>query len=211
MGSFPRGVAIFPAEPISEFGFGPSFPANGTNFLDEPDNPDLRLQEFSLASWFRTSHNAIGANAMIVNKGGLGAGEDMNYGLFLNWGERLKAGFKSTSGTNKFVQSPKSYNDGNAHYAVATYDLSILKLYVDGSMVATLSTSAIPDDGSSLPVRIAANSAAENEFFIGSIDEVRIWNRTFEGSIVTLDSTGSSNPDGDPITNLSQNSPIHHD
>ena len=40
---------------ISGFGFGPSFLANGTNFLDDPDIPDLRLQEFSLASWFRTS------------------------------------------------------------------------------------------------------------------------------------------------------------
>ena len=162
---------------ISGLGFEPSFLATGTNYLNEPDRPDLRLQEFSLASWFRTSHNSTGANAMIVNKGGLGSGADMNYGLFLNWGERLKAGFESTDGKNYLVTSPDSYIDGNPHYAVATYDLSILKLYVDGSIVATLSTSAIPDDGSSLPVRVGANSFAENEFFIGSIDEVRIWNR----------------------------------
>ena len=177
LGLDPRGVAIFPAEPISEFGFGPSFPATGTNFLDEPDNPDLRLQEFSLASWFKTSHNAVGDNAMIVNKGGLGAGSDLNYGLFLNWGERLKGGFESTGNTNHFVTSPNSYNDGKAHYAVATFDLSILKLYVDGSMVASLSTTAIPDDSSSLPVRVAASSFAESDFFISSIDEVRVWNR----------------------------------
>ena len=112
-------------------------------------------------------------------------------------------------------------------------------------MVASLSTTAIPDDGSSLPVRIAANSFAENEFFNGSIDEVRIWNRALtdqevsdqynsaifdtagqvlyrdmselsvnnppvadagpdqtaiDGSLVTLDGTGSSDPDGDSIT-----------
>ena len=160
----------------SEFGFGQSFLANGTNYLDEPDKPDLRLQEFSLASWFRTSHDFT-SNAMIVNKGGLGSGADLNYGMYLDRGERLVGGFESTTGTNKFVTSPNSYNDGNAHYAVVTYDRSILKLYVDGSIVATLSTSAFPDAGSSLPVRIAANSAAEDEFFNGSIDEVRIWNR----------------------------------
>ena len=166
---------------ISEFGFGPSFLANGTNFLDEPDKPDLRLQEFSLASWFKTSHNAVGTNSMIVNKGGLGgegAGENMNYGLYLNWGERLVGGFESTDDANHLITSPNSYRDDNPHYAVVTYDLSILKLYVDGSIIGTLSTSAIPDDGSSLPVRVAANSAAEDEFFNGSIDEVRIWNRT---------------------------------
>ena len=177
LGFDPFGVAIFPAEPISEFGFGPSFPATGTNFLDEPDKPDLRLQEFSLASWFKTSHNAVGANAMIVNKGGLGAGSDMNYGMYLDWGERLKAGFESTTGANKFVTSPNSYDNGNAQYAIVTYDLSIIKLYVNGSMVASLSTTAIPDDSSSRPVRVGANSAAEDEFFNGSIDEVRIWNR----------------------------------
>ena len=174
---FTAGSVVSDIITISEFGFGPSFLANGTNFLDEPDKPDLRLQEFSLASWFKTSHNAVGANAMIVNKGGLGAGENRNYGLFLNWGERLVGGFESRDGKNHFVTSPNSYDNGNAQYAVVTYDLSIIKLYVNGSIVATLSTSAIPDDGSSRPVRIAANSAAENEFFNGSIDEVRIWNR----------------------------------
>ena len=169
---------------IPDFSFGPSFLANGTNYLDEPDRLDLRLQEFSLASWFKTSHDFT-SNAMIVNKGGLGAGADLNYGMYLDRGERLKGGFESTTGTNKFVTSPNSYNDGNPHYAVATFDLSILKLYVDGSIVATLSTSAIPDAGSSLPVRIAANSAAESMFFIGSIDEVRIWNRTLTGQEVS--------------------------
>ena len=73
-----------------DFGFGPSFLANGTNFLDDPDKPDLRFQEFGLASWFKTSHNAMNANAMIVNKGGLGSGENMNYGLYLNWESVLK-------------------------------------------------------------------------------------------------------------------------
>ena len=165
---------------ISVAAIDSGFIANGTNFLDEPDKPDLHLQEFSFASWFRTSHDFT-SSAMILNKGGFGgegAGEHMNYGMYLNWGERLVGGFESTNGTNYFVTSPNSYNDGNPHYAVATFDLSILKLYVDGSIVGTLSTSAIPDDGSSLPVRVAANSAAENEFFNGSIDEVRIWNRT---------------------------------
>ena len=162
---------------ISVAAIDSGFIANGTNFLDELDRPDLHLQEFSLASWFMTSQDFT-SNSMIVNKGGFGAGENMNYGLYLDWGERVKMVFESTDGTNYFVTSPNSYNDGNAHYAVATFDLSILKLYVDGSIVATLSTTAIPDDGSSRPVRIAANSAAENEFFNGSIDEVRIWNRT---------------------------------
>ncbi len=160
--------------------FEPSFLANCTNYLDEPDRPDLRLQEFSFASWFRTS-NDFTSSAMILNKGGFGgegAGNNMNFGMYLNWLERIAAGFESSNGTNYFVFSPESYNDGNAHYAVVTYDLSTLKLYVDGSVVETLSTSAIPDDGSSRPVRIAANSAGESMFFNGSIDEVRIWNRT---------------------------------
>src|SRR4030095_15174182 len=74
--------------------------------------------------------------------------------------------------------------DGCAHRA-ATYDGSALKLYVNGSQVATTAiTGAIVS--SSEPLRIGGNSFW-GEFFAGTIDEVRIYNRALTASEIQAD------------------------
>ena len=55
--------------------------------------------------------------------------------------EKIKAGFETSSGADQFVTSLNSYNDNQWHYAVVTYDGSTVILYVDGTQVATKSTS----------------------------------------------------------------------
>ena len=71
----------------------------------------------------------------------------MNYGLYMTKDEQVRAGFEIHSGTNFLISSPSKYNNGQWHYAVVTYDGSILRLYLDGSQVGSLSTSgAIPDN-----------------------------------------------------------------
>ena len=52
-----------------------------------------------------------------------------------------------------------------------------MNLYVDNNKVSTLSTSSSPDKTGSQPVRVGANSLSANNFFTGSIDQVRVWNR----------------------------------
>ena len=43
-------------------------------------------------------------------------------------------------------------------------------------------SSAIPDKTGIQPVRIGANSLSLNGFFIGFVDEVRIWNRALSST-----------------------------
>src|SRR5439155_21640218 len=62
--------------------------------------------------------------------------------------------------SNAFVTSTSAYNDGKWHYAVATYDGSVVRLYIDGLQVKTLSTTLIPDNTGTQPLRIGANSLA---------------------------------------------------
>ena len=73
---------------------------------------------------------------MIVNKGGIGSdssGNNMNYGLWMTSTEKVQAGFETSSGSDRMVTSPNSYNNGQWHHGVVTFDGSILRLYVDGS------------------------------------------------------------------------------
>jgi hypothetical protein len=68
-------------------------------------------------------------------------------------------------------------------YAVVTYDGSTgVRLYIDGVQVSSLSTSATPDNTGIQPVRIGANSLSLNGFFIGNVDEVRVWNRALSST-----------------------------
>ena len=63
--------------------YSPFFTATGSNSLDVPDDINLRLKVFSVAAWFKTSNVE---NGFIVNKGGLGKGNDknkMNYGIWM--------------------------------------------------------------------------------------------------------------------------------
>ena len=162
--------------------YDPSFSATGSNYFDKTSETKLKLSQFSVAAWFKTSSD-FASDVMIVNKGGFGsetAGQNMNYGIWMNSAQRIKAGFETSSGTDYFVTSPSSYNDGKWHYAVVTYGGSTVILYIDGVQVASKSTGgASPDISGAKPVRVAANSRTTpptGYFFIGSIDEVRVWN-----------------------------------
>jgi hypothetical protein len=119
-----------------------------------------------------------------INKGGLApelSEQNLNYGIWIDSKERIVvvAGFETTSGTNKFVYSSLSYNDGNWHNVVVTFagPKSALKLFIDGNLVDTRTSTASPDNTGTQPVRIGANSLALKDYFVGNIDEVRIWER----------------------------------
>ncbi len=94
-------------------------------------------------------------------------------------GGNLRVGIENAEGES-FV-TPRTiprFNDSKWHYAIATYDESVLNLYADGKQVLTKQTfGAVPDNTGSQPLRIGANSLSPEGFFIGNVDEVRIWDR----------------------------------
>ena len=174
-----------------EYDYAPSFTATGTNYFDVTSSSSLKISKFSLAAWFKTSTD-FGSEAFIVNKGGIGSdssGQNQNYQISMNSGEQIKVGFETGTGADFFVSSVNKYNDNQWHYAVVTYDGTTIRLYVDGVQVATKSTGgASPETSGTKPVRVAANSRVTpptSNFFIGNVDEVRIWNRAISSSEVT--------------------------
>jgi predicted phosphodiesterase len=150
-----------------------------------PDEQELKLEKFSVAAWLKTATN-FGDAGLIVNKGGLGtekSGNNMNYGLWMTSAETLRGGFETSKGSDRFSTSPNTYNNGEWHHGVVTYDgTSNLKLYVDGVEVATTSTSSLPEVNSH-PLRIGSDSRiVDDDLFIGSIDEVGVWNQQLSPS-----------------------------
>jgi concanavalin A-like lectin/glucanase superfamily protein/calcineurin-like phosphoesterase family protein len=165
----------------SKYNYAPCLTVDANEHYDVPSSSNLQLDVFSVAAWFKTTEDHTG-DVFIVNKGGTGSdaeGRNMNYGIWVTSSEKIRAGFETSTGANYFVTSPAAYNDGKWHYIVATYDgSSTVTLYIDGKAVASTSTSgALPDKTAIQPLRIGANSFSYNGYFVGDIDEVRVWNR----------------------------------
>jgi Concanavalin A-like lectin/glucanases superfamily/F5/8 type C domain/Bacterial Ig domain len=169
------------AQTSGSYHYAPGLVLTGSNYQDVTSTNSLQLSQFSIAAWFKTSTN-FASDAIIINKGGLGSessGENMNYGIWMTKSEKIVAGFESTTAADRFVTSPKTYNDDQWHYVIVTYGGSAVKLYIDGVQVATKSTSgASPEISGTKPVRVGANSRVTppGNFFTGEVDEVRIWN-----------------------------------
>jgi Concanavalin A-like lectin/glucanases superfamily/Calcineurin-like phosphoesterase len=182
--------------------YAPFFTATGSNKLDIPDSANLRLSSFTVATWFKTTTN-FPEEGVMVNKGGLGSestGANQNYGIWFTPSERLQGGFETTGGTNRYITSANTYNDGQWHHGVVTFDNTnnIVRLFVDGVQLGTLSTTSNPDNTGSQPLRIAGNAQSLTEdFFVGQLDEVGVWNRALSSAeIINLMEGGVFTPNG---------------
>jgi len=190
------------------YSYGPNLTLTGSNFFDQASTAALQLSQFSVAAWFKTSSD-FSTDVMIANKGGFGsetAGQNMNYGIWMNSAERIKGGFETSTGTDFYVTSPNSYRDNQWHYAVVTYDGSIVILYIDGIQVGSKSTSgALPDSSGTQPIRIGANSRTTpptGNFFIGNVDEVRVWNDNLSPTEISNAFSGTSFDTGEQVLYL---------
>jgi Concanavalin A-like lectin/glucanases superfamily/Calcineurin-like phosphoesterase len=185
-----NGVCV-PNTPSSGYHYAPFLTINdASDILDTQDRPDLRLSKFSVAAWFRTTSVPDGDDdyGFIANKGGSGtdsSGKNQNYGLWTTTSGKLSGGFETSSGSNKYVTSDKSYVDGQWHHGVVTFDGSNVRLYVDGIQVKSTSTTSLPDKSGNQPLRIGANSLSVRDIFVGDIDEVGVWNKALDSSEIT--------------------------
>src|SRR5688572_33064997 len=110
------------ADAQTGYHYTPGLVLNGSNYQDVASTSSLRPTQFTVAAWFKTSTN-FASDAFIVNKGGVGSdssGQNLNYGIWMNSAEQIKAGFETSSGADQYVTSLNSYNDGQWHYAVVT-------------------------------------------------------------------------------------------
>ena len=172
---------------------------SGSNFTDILNDSSLQLTNFTISLWFRTSNNMSipenssnnTVNRFIAVKTGLGRdtpGDNLNYGIWMTPSGKISAGFEDINGTDYYVQSPHMYNDSRWHNTLVTYDGSLLRLYVDGFQVAENILSRereAPDNSSSRTLRLGANALFDKDYFIGNIDEVRVWNRALAPTEVT--------------------------
>lgn len=156
-----------------------------------PDDSSLDISgSMSISAWFKTK-NTANRSRVIVNKGGSGAGYQLQVLGPNNQCSNISAcngavviTFEASSGQKTTVNSSTfssslSYNDNQWHHAIGMFDVNTGKsqLYVDGQFIGEASNSITSIGASASPLLIGAKQLNSDRQFEGAIDEVAIYNR----------------------------------
>lgn len=158
-----------------------------SSYISIANSTSLNIQgnTISLSAWVKSTS---GGTQMIVSKfSGVGTHTDpyFQYNLQLLQGSSLfPRFFLSIGGTAYYAANNTiSINHNQWYHIAGTYDGTTMRLYLNGSQIATTAVTGNIKSYST-PVYISKNGAL-GETFIGNIDEVGIWNRTLSASEVS--------------------------
>ena len=166
---------------------------NGTSaYVSVPSGEALNpgTSSFTVEAWVQTTDTAD--TQMVLSEyqcgGNCPPGANSLYGLFVHLGGTIGAGIRSTGGgAIQFLYGSRLVADGAWHHLAMVRDQAAtqLRLYVDGTLensaalLASASGSITNDDGEADPLTIGAQAATGGpgvqNYFKGSIDEVRVW------------------------------------
>ena len=179
---FARHATNFGATPTNNrYGlFSQALSFDGNDYLQTP--VDSNLTALTLSVWF-ASNTRSGERSLVDSDSGGPFGHSLILGYF-DSDNTLDVQFH-----DGFYNSPWALNDSNWHHAVAVIEPSVVRLYVDGKLVGTQNYNRTSLNGSQF--RIGRHNAADPQWFVGQIDDVRIYNRALSGEeIVSLHANG---------------------
>lgn len=214
-----------------------TFPGTSSGYVATRDSL-LAPAEFSVEAWIRTSTTRGG---WIVGFGDRkdGVSKPEFTDRLLSMDDQGRVRFGVNNGAKRSIASGTGLNDNRWHHIVGTLGPTGMRLYVDGSAVASNSavTSALAGQGH---WRIGGDTLAgwgsrpSSDYFAGAIDDIAVYHRqlsateiaahaaaasggsggpgpanqppgaaftsTVAGMTVTVDGSGSSDPDGSVVS-----------
>ena len=161
--------------------FGGALSFNGTSdMVTVPDAASLDLTtEMTLEAWVRPTTVTNWRSVLMKEQTG-----GLAYGLYAN-GTTSRPSVHIFTNTEHDTRGTAQVAANTWTHLAATYDGSLLRLYVNGSAVSTLALpgSIVASNGA---LRIGANSVW-GEHFAGLIDEVRVYKRTLTATEIQRD------------------------
>jgi hypothetical protein len=134
------------------------------------------VADFTVAAWFNWTTNPSPSYSGIHGGG-------FSWELRVFEDGRFGATFYQSIGPDVFtdIRSPLVYNDGAWHHAAAVLRNGLVELYVDGALVAHATGSPITSVRASTQVVIGQVAS----YFVGAVDEVRIFSRALSGAEIS--------------------------
>jgi hypothetical protein len=149
------------------------FASGALSYVDIPADPAFDLTSFTIAGWVRVPNGQDQWETVLTKEHhGVGAPWlERNYGLFVgNSGGGCVLGGAALLTTGSGICSSKIVNDGTWHHLAGTADGCTEKIYVDGTLIQTISA-AVTSTGPSQNIRLGAWNVTGTE----DLDEVRVY------------------------------------
>ena len=146
------------------------------------DDATLDLTDaMTLEAWVRPTSALAGWRTVLLKE----QPGDLVYGLYAAASGYLPSGHAYVAGDDKRVQAPSALPADAWSHLATTYDGSTLRLYVNGTQAGEVVLSG-PLTASSGALRIGGNLVWD-EWFAGTIDEVRVYDRALSASELQSD------------------------
>jgi glucose/arabinose dehydrogenase/PKD repeat protein len=166
------------------YGGGLSF--NGTNaWVTVPDANSLDLTKLTISAWVKPAVAQSGWRTVVMKEIPFSG---LSYALYSNGASPTPPAIYVDNGVEVGTGSgPSQLAAGQWAYLAGTYDGTTLRLYVDGVLMASKASAGViaPTSGA---LRIGGNSIW-NEWFNGTLDEIRIYDRALSATEITKDRT----------------------
>jgi len=175
-----------------KFGNGLSF--DGVNDYVEVSNPDslnFGTADFTIEAWIQRNggHGLHGRE--ILSKTSPTSWVSGSKEFYINGENRLAFGSYDTGE----IASSATITDANWHHVAVTFQASTkqVKLYIDGVQdgAGTLNLLA---DGTGRVVRVGAVATSATQYFMGKLDEIRVYQRVLSRSEIHADMVREINP-----------------
>jgi len=140
-----------------------------SDYVDMDDNLDLNPTAFTISSWIM--REAGSNNKSILSKRDLAYTE--GYDFKINSTGRFEVSWKN--GSTQTITSSVAIPQSEWHHLAIIYSGGTASLYIDGVLDTTASLSAPVVTTRNFNLAAAGKGASLGDFFVGNIDEVRIW------------------------------------
>ena len=166
------GVAYGLIQTVDRFGFELGASYFSTNsYIDIPDSVAFHLQQLSVSVWVQPE--PFTGYRMVLSKDDGGRGIQ----FYMNGVGRVCLGyFGLGNGSWHNVQFSATFVPGQWIHLAATYDGQSIRLFTDGNPAGSLVYSATNTYGTR-SVEIGRNTYSQNEYFMGALDDLRIYQR----------------------------------
>jgi hypothetical protein len=157
-------------------------PVLAANWVTVNDATDLHLANgMTLEAWVNPTKNTAWRTAIMKERTG-----DLDWALYAS-GSAKPSAWANTSGGMGSVTGPTAPALNAWTHLAATYDATTIRLYVNGTQVATAArTGALTSSTGAL--RLGGNGLW-SEWFAGQLDDVRIYNTSLTAAQVQADMT----------------------
>ena len=157
---------------------------NGTqNYIEVPDQTTLRFNSsFSISLWFSfNSFNFNPSDIAFISKA-LGSDYYDSYEVYYDWHYRFSAAYCNTGGCDE-VDYFNTPSINNWYHIVSLFDKgsNTMKLYLNGILAVNTplvnSSFTLDYDNNSLLIGVDSEYGANDQFFDGKLDDIRLYNR----------------------------------